>query len=369
MLKEMYKTLSSCDQKSSDDFFSVKWSPPINGFSQFIQDYRNIILCPLGGSRICRHQYTDVTISKVLSVGLTDNRSCLPQRISLSNFKIGTPITSYGGILRSISNDEPSYLLVKRPHSESYIDLIRSNYREGQLFFMIQYLPLEDRERILSHDYDNLWLDLHMKPAEGDVYEFGKETFNKLLPHFKELFDKVPSIDPQGKFLWGFPKGRAQWYDTRNLSIISNPEETSSPIRNLTPESSFECAIREFTEETNGIIVKEDQLMFQDPIIERYLGSNSKNYQTNYFVFQTDTLHDVKQFSRTDTPIRSISNDEIDLIKWVPLKELDKYLRPSRIELIDFIENNIPLDLHSQVNPIWKCPTEINDFVMEGNYI
>ena len=109
--------------------------------------------------------------------------------------------------------------------------------------------------------------------------------------------------------------------------------------------------------------------MFQDPIIERYLGSNSKNYQTNYFVFQTDTLHDVKQFSRTDTPIRSISNDEIDLIKWVPLKELDKYLRPSRIELIDFIENNIPLDLHSQVNPIWKCPTEINDFVMEGNYI
>ena len=353
--------------KSNDDFFSVKWTPPIDGFNQFIQDYRNIIGCQLGGSRICRHQYTDITISKVLSVGPSDNRSSLPQRISLSNFKIGTPITSYGGILRYKPRikEEPHYLLIKRPDSESYIDLVRGNYRESQLFFMIQYLPLIDRERLLSHPYETLWVDLHSKPSQGDVYEFGKEAFMKLAPHLKELFEKIPSIDPQGKFLWLFPKGRPQWYDG---DISYNIEGQLSPkfTRTLAPESPFSTALREFVEETNGIEVKESDIVFSDPIIERYLGSNSKEYSSVFYVFQTDTMHELQQFPRVDTPIRSISTDEIDLIKWVPLSELDQYLRTSRIELINFIENNIPLVRPTEVNSIWKCPSEMNDFVMEG---
>lgn len=85
-------------------------------------------------------------------------------------------------------------------------------------------------------------------------------------------------------------------------------------------------------------------------------------------VFQTDTMHDIQQFDRIDTPIRSISTDEIDEIKWVPLSQLDQYLRPSRIELINFIEKNIPSVVPNEVNSIWKCPSEMNDFVMEGSY-
>jgi hypothetical protein len=364
MLKEMNKTLPT------DDFFSVKWTPPIDGFNQFVQHYRNIIDCPLGGSRLCRHQYTDVTISKVLSVGVSDNRSSLPQRISLSNFKIGTPITSYGGILRYKPEiEEPQYLLIKRPDSESYIDLVRGNYRESQLFFMIQYLPLIERERLLSNSYETLWFDLHSKPSEGEIFEFGKEAFMKIAPHLKELFEKVPSIDPYGKFLFGFPKGRPQWCDISN-DISYNIEGQLSPkfARTLAPESPFSTALREFIEETNGIEVKEIDIVFSEPIIERYLGSNSKEYSSVFYVFQTDTMHEPQQFPRVDTPIRSISTDEIDLIKWVPLSELDQYLRTSRIELINFIENNIPLVNPTEVNSIWKCPSEMNDFVMEGSY-
>ena len=361
------------------ELFCVKWTPPIDGFNQFIKDYRKTIGCPLGGSRTSRHRYADTTIAKVLSVGPFDNRSSLPQRISLSNFKIGTPITSFGGIYRyHPPTDEPEYLLIRRNDSVSYIDLVRGNYRESQLFFMIQDLPLNERQRLLTYanDYDTLWVDLHMKPAEGDVYEFGKEAFIKLAPHLKNLFEKVPSLDPDGKFLWLFPKGRPEWRDSTNLSIVSDDLEGQfSPAakfnRTLIPESPFECALREFKEETNGIdllTVQGTQLLFSEPIVERFLGSNSKNYQTNYFVFKNITRPELEQFPMVDTPIRKISTGEVSVIKWVPLSELSQYLRPSRLDLIGFIETHLPQDIPDEVSPIWKCPAEMNDFIMEGTY-
>ena len=371
----------SCEFKNWEDseLFCVKWTPPIEGFSQFIKDYREIIGCRLGGSRTSHHRYADPTISKVLSVGSSDNRSSLPQRISLSNFKIGTPITSFGGIYRYTNNvSEPEYLLIKRNDSVSYIDLVRGNYRESQLFFMIQDLPLNERKRLLDYaeDYDSLWIDLHQKPAEGDVYEFGKEAFLKLSTHLTQLFERIPSIDPDGKYLWLFPKGRPEWRDSNDPSIVSDGLEGQlSPAakfnRTLIPESPFDCALREFKEESGGIdllTVDNTQLLFSEPIVERYLGSNSKNYQTSYFVFQTNIKHELQQFSTIQTPIRQISSGEVNLVKWVPLIELHHYLRPGRLELVQYIETHLPHDIPNEVSPIWKCPAEINDFLMEGTY-
>jgi hypothetical protein len=356
-------------KSETTEFFCVKWIPYTDGFTQFVQDYRSIIGYPLGGSRICRHFYTDKTISKVLSVGSSDNRSSLPQRVSLSNFKIGTPITSYGGILRFVDGiNESEYLLIKPDDSASYIDLVRGTYRESQLYFMIQELPLDARERLLKYanDYDTLWVDLHMKEADGSIYEFGKEAFLKIAPHFKKLFELVPSVDPEGKYLFGFAKGRPQFYNTSDFSVIPNLEETSKPSRTIIPESPFDCAIREFKEESNGIdLLKDCQLLFSEPIIEKYLGSNSKNYQTDYFVFQTNVKHELKQFETKDTPIRKISTDEISEIRWVPLSELHKYLRPERLDLVNFIETHLPLNTPNEVNSIWRCPADINDCLTE----
>lgn len=357
-------------KSENSELFCVKWTHPILGFNQFVQDYRDIIGYPLGGSRVCRHHYTDVTISKVLSVGPSDNRSSLPQRISLSNFKIGAPITSDGCIYRyidPINGLEPEYLLIKRDDSVSYIDLVRGNYRESQLFFMIQELPLNARDRLLTYadDYDTLWVDLHMKVANGDTYEFGKEAFIKIAPHFKELFELIPSVDPDGIFLWGFPKGRPQWSDNSDSSLIYNLDETSKPSRTIIPESPFECALREFYEETNGISLQNQTLLFSEPIIERFLGSNSKNYQTDYFVFQTNIKHELKQFETKDTPIRKISTDEVSEIKWVKLSELSQYLRSERLELVNYIETHLPLTNPTEVNSIWKCPTDMIDCITE----
>ena len=343
----------------AEPFFSVKWKPPITGFFDFVKEYRKIINCPLGGSRVSRYNYNDKTICTVLSVGPSDNISGLPQRVSLSNFKIGAPITSHGVIYRYKDPVEPEYLLIRRNDSVSYIDLIRGNYRESQLFLMIQDLPNEERERLLKYDFDTLWIDLHMKSAEGDAYGYAKETYDRIRPYFEKLFEKVPPIDPNGKYLWLFPKGRPEWHETgldEGRPVIS--------------ESPFESALREFREETNGIdlTLPSNYLLFSEPVVEQYLGSNSKNYQTNYFVFETQTKPKISQFSAYHTPIREVSTGEVSIIKWVPFSQIENYLRPSRIELIKYIESNLPQELPLGVSSSWMNPTEINEFIVENSY-
>lgn len=331
----------------------VRWSPSIEGFSKFISKFREVTGSSLGGSRKSRYSYTDPTITKVLSVGPEDNPSSLPQRVSLSNFKLGPPITSYGCIYRCCSEGTAYYLLIKRKESLSYVDLIHGNYRESQLYFMLQELSMEERDRLLNEEFSRLWTDLHLKPAEGDGYEYGRETFLRILPYLRDLFAEVPPADLQGRNLWLFPKGRVNW---KEVDII------------LIPESPIECALREFNEETNGLdltTMKAD-LLFPGPVIERSLGSNSKNYQTDYFVYQTEgPLPQIKQFDRVDTGIRMVSTGEVEQISWVPFDELEAYLRPERLQLIKFIEENLPQVPARVVADHWTSPADITDFNLE----
>lgn len=336
----------------------VRWSPSTEGFFKFVSKFREVTNSSLGGTRKSRYSYTDPTIARVLSVGPEDNPSSLPQRISLSNFKLGPPITSYGCIYRCLCDGRPYYLLIKRKESLSYIDLIHGNYRESQLYFMLQELSIPERERLLSHDFSQLWFDLHLKAPEGDGYEYGRETFLRIFPYLQALFEEVPPIDPLGRNLWLFPKGRVNWKETESAQM-----SPSQPL--LVPESPIECALREFKEETNGIdlTLMKAELVFPGPVIERYLGTNSKNYQTDYFVYQTEgALPDIQQFERVDTGIRMVSTGEVDEIKWVPYDELDLYLRPERVDLIRFIEENLPRVPARIVADHWTSPADIPDF-------
>jgi len=236
---------------------------------------------------------------------------------------------------------------------------------------MIQDLPQDERIRLVEHDFDQLWTDLHLKPADGEAYEFGKEKFNQIKPHLKNLFKRFPSRDPDGKYLWLFPKGKPDYrpmscYNSDNSQTVLTCKENLviDPVR-LIPESPFECALREFTEETNGVVLTEGDLRFEDPVVERYLGSNSKNYQTNYFVFEVNTKFPLEQFPKAVTSIREVSIGEVDDIIWVPHSKLSEYLCPARQQLIHYIENHLPSNYPDSVSSIWKCPAELSEFQIE----
>jgi len=319
------------------EFPHVTWTPPIDHFFDFISSYRKITNTQLGGTRVSTHIYPDITLSTVMSVGPNDLHISLPFRISLSNFKIGCPILSYGCILRHSSNP-PEYLLIKHTHSVNFIDLIRGNYRHSSLFFMIQELPDIERHKLLSLDYDSLWFDLHQKSPDGHSYQFGKHKFTKLSPLLPQLFNLIQSIDPLGKFVWGFPKGRPDY------QLIDSKTSIESP---------FSCAVREFSEETNQYPLTISDLIFPNPVTERFLGTNSKNYQTDYFIFNSPTKFPI-------TPFTSVT--EIESLAWVPYPDCPQFLRPERFTLLSLIESNFHSSTPSTPHLFWTTYSDSSEY-------
>ena len=331
--------------------FCVTWTPPISNFFPYIRRFRELSKIPLGGTKVGR-EYGDRTSATVLSIGENDSRSSFPQRVSLSNFKLGSPITSYGCIYRSVT-DKIRYLLIKRKESVGYVDLIRGSYKESQLFFIVQDLTNEERERLLKYDFDDLWDDMGLNRNNKEAYEYAKSVYSCVKSHLPLLFSLIPTADPDGMNLWLFPKGKLNFgYD----------EELFMDDLVTTQESPFECALREFKEETNGMDIRVSaKLLCCEPVVERYLGSNSKHYQTNYFIFGSNTLPDLNKLEKRITNIREVSCGEVEEVKWVPIDEIHNYLKPERVKLVEYIENNNTKVYVDDVSPLWHSTIELVD--------
>lgn len=299
---------------------TVSWVPRAQGFDSFIASLREIIGVSLGGTEKVTPT-GNPTIDIVATVGESDNPSSLPYRISLSNYSLGTPITSYGCIYRVVVKNMPHYLIIRRKESTSYVDLIHGTYRDSQLFFMLQEIPNVERERLLTYSFEELWQDMHLTQDTGNAFEHGANRFARIRPFLDRLFDLVPSLDADGKRLNLFPKGRLNW------------EEKETP---------FECAKREFFEETNGLKLNEDRahLVTDAPFTETFLGSNSKNYRTDYYLFtsELEKLPELTPFKCVDTAIRTQSTGENFSPQWIPLDVALSTLRPERAELIRHAE-------------------------------
>ena len=343
------------------NIYTIKILPTLTGFHDFIRYYRSLYNTTLIEPNPNCH---DPTISHVLAIRSQDQISSLPQRLILTSFLNDSPIISYGCICfcfketKEDGQNEPYFLLVKRENSVSYCDFLLGHYRTSQLFLLIRDLSNQERERLISYDFETLWDDLqsansssstdsvnsltsnkemsqsNIKGSESNkeslYYEYAKRQYLHIRPHLKELFEKVPSCDPTGKGMWGFPKGKP---------IVLNPEVlgTKIEVNALKFESALNCAFREFKEETNGISLEKSSPILPDPISELYTGTNNKNYQTHYFAVQLSEFCEPVQFPQHATSIRLVSNNESSEIKWVPLSELNHYLREHRVKLCEYI--------------------------------
>ena len=123
----------------------------------------------------------------------------------------------------------------------------------------------------------------------------------------------------------------------------------------LVPESPFECAIREFNEETFGCKVNEEWAICEDPICEYYLGTNSKNYCTKYFIFESPTLFELPKNSESEM-----------FLKWMLLSDINNNYVQRRVDIIDQIENNIVNnEKHGIINNHWKRPIDPTDYLFD----
>lgn len=316
------------------------------GYLTFIREYRRIRKLSLGGSREKGKRYQDPTLRGVLSVGISDDRGQLPFRTTLSTFKLSSPITSYGCIVRFVDSKN-WFLCIRRSDTIEYGEFIRGIYRESQLYFILRALSLEERKRLLSYDFETLWLDQMGILVENEIYQWAKKQFERISPHLKELLEYAPSLDPYGKNRWLFPKGRLEYHLGE---------------KGLLPESPWECAQRELREETNNLTFQDLNLLLPNPVQEVFFGSNSKNYATNYFLFETSSLIPPIQFEKRKTPFREITTTEVEEIAWIDEDSLSKYLPKLRLELIQHLP---PLERGSLLNPTWNKPVDSSEIPID----
>lgn len=209
------------------------------------------------------------------------------------------------------------YLMIQRRDSIGFVDFMRGKYKIGDNEYIVKQIEgmtRDERERLISKPFDDLWDELWGLPQEGfHAYRAEREHARQKLealriatPSLAEIIQSIPVIylTPE----WGFPKGRREMH-----------------------ESEYACALREFYEETN--LSEADILPVRNltPLSETFMGSNSIQYSHKYFMayVRPESAARVGMVSESVNPHMT---REIGDIRWCSLDEAMSLIRPAHLE-------------------------------------
>lgn len=220
--------------------------------------------------------------------------------------------------LQASQNTSVEYLLVRRKDSLNFVEFVRGKYDPLDTKFLFQAfneMSVEERAKIAVSEFSTLWKNLWMSSysniSHGE-FSCAEHKFNNLKKGYVSYDGKFVSIEvllkeTTGRYVspeWGFPKGK------RNRR-----------------ETDYECAKREFTEET-GCQPGDYCVLHQlDSIAETFKGSNDVMYKHIYFVarhrpgaFIQTVLSDPEQLA------------EIGQVGWYDAKQAIELFRPYDVE-------------------------------------
>jgi 8-oxo-dGTP pyrophosphatase MutT (NUDIX family) len=209
------------------------------------------------------------------------------------------PITSYGIIAFRIANpswnqaqylsrddctmnglDDSSleFLLIQRRDSIGFVELIRAKYKLTDLSYIKQQISgttTEERNALRTKSFDELWdylwgnsstftdncqykQEYQQAKVKFETLQSGVEIYGKTYSLYTILDTINETWDTPE---WGFPKGRRNVFET-----------------------DYQCAIREFEEETG--ITSSQYRVFEniDPIRETFFGNNKIHYCHVYYL-------------------------------------------------------------------------------------
>lgn len=159
------------------------------------------------------------------------------------------------------------YLVFQRRDTYAYSTIVRGiweNYKD--LPNIVMQLTPEERQRLTTHSFDDLWDDLWVSK---DIWIYtqnrdrSRRRFNQCIQKIRDFINDpgIKAVDYVPELTWGFPKGRPD-----------------------TSESGVECAKREFIEET-GISMKNINVLNEIGVFcESFTGHDTRQYVTYYYV-------------------------------------------------------------------------------------
>ena len=230
------------------------------------------------------------------------------------------PITSYGIIAFKHTNENNiEYILINRKHSISYIEFIRGKYiyvKNDKDFVNIRYttyifenMTQTERHNIRTKDFHYLWNDLWSFDDKKHKHEYitAKVKYNTLKNginlKFKQISLEYILNTTTSKYTepeWEFPKGR------KNVK-----------------ETDIDCALREFSEETD-LNKNSVELISDYPVCETYIGSNKTTYRNIYYIAKFKN-NDISELKVNDN--NSLQKAEIGNIKWCNHKKALNLIR------------------------------------------
>lgn len=229
------------------------------------------------------------------------------------------PITSLGVIAFRNNNGTFEYLMIRRKETLGYIDFMRGKYQANDREFIInmfKQMTKDEKNNILNKDFDVLWKNIWGNEGYNIKYKSeeisSKEKFN-MLKHGMVLDYCLRDIvretccewlEPE----WGFPKGR------RNYQ-----------------EKDYDCAVREFCEETGYDTNMIDPIINVMPYEEIFTGSNYKSYKHRYFLMY------MKPSETKET--NSYQKSEVSKMEWGSLEKCLNRIRHYNLEKKDIITN------------------------------
>lgn len=262
------------------------------------------------------------------------------------------PITSFGVVAFRINpkNSKYEFLMIRRKDTLGYVDFMRGKYTLQNIHYimnMLKQMTIDEKNRLRNGDFSDLWRTLWGNEAASTQYKSeesnSREKYNALKTgiiiksskrpntsvcsslqlqendeqfftnsHEHQLYTLDRLIDESMWYKqwtepeWGFPKGR------RNIQ-----------------EKDYECAIREFSEETgyNSDLLKNIHNII--PFEENFSGSNYKSYKHKYYLMNISYLD-----SLTPTVFE---NTEVSDIGWKTIEECISCIRPYNLEKIKMI--------------------------------
>jgi len=228
-----------------------------------------------------------------------------------------TPITSMGIIVFRIHNGRPEYLMIRRKDTLGHIDFMRGKYSVFNKYYilnMLRQMTVEEKARLNKNDFNLVWKEIWGDRKVSLQYKneevSSRDKYNLLIAGVKskdEFYTLANLIEESNKgdiweeTEWGFPKGR------RNYQ-----------------EKDFECALREFAEETGYSVENLKNIQNIVPYEEIFMGSNYKIYKHKYYLMYMDFVHteDTTRYERS----------EVSKMEWKSFQECMDSIRPYNLE-------------------------------------
>ena len=219
----------------------------------------------------------------------------------------------------------PQYLMIRRKDTLGYIDFMRGKYSAYNKYYimnMIMQMTVDEKNKLITNDFDKLWLELWGTSSSVlNQYKSeevsSKEKFNLLKEGvYTKLgfYNMTQLIEESKKYAswdepeWGFPKGRRNYQET-----------------------DYECALREFSEETGYQSKKLKNVHNILPFEEIFTGSNYKSYKHKYYLMYM-------RYEDT-TVTTNYQTDEVSQMTWKEYDECISSMRTYNLEKIRLITN------------------------------